>query len=60
MTDPSDENSCNDPVDSLNYILFMLDNQEVITYVSSRNTAILGFLPGGDGWQIAVHLCLTC
>ena len=45
MTDPSDENSRNDLADSLNYVLFMLDSREVITYVSSRSTAILGFLP---------------
>ena len=45
MTDSSDENSCNDLADSLNSVLFMLDSREVITYVSSCSTAILGFRP---------------
>ncbi len=45
MTNPSPENSSRKPGESLVSVLFTLDDQEIITYVSEDCTGILGLLP---------------
>ena len=45
MINPSYENSCHILVESLNLVLFTLDEQGKISYVSSGCTECLGFLP---------------
>lgn len=45
MTNPTHENSCRKPGESLAPVLFTLDDQEIITYVSDGCTGVLGFLP---------------
>ncbi len=46
MTNPSYENSCRILLESLNLVLFTLDEQGKITCVSSGCTENLGFFPG--------------
>lgn len=45
MINPSYENSCRILVESLNQVLFTLDDQGKITYISRGCTESLGFLP---------------
>jgi len=45
MKNPSDENSCSILPESLNPVLFTLDEMGTLTYVSEGCPKILGFLP---------------